>query len=340
MASAQSPSQAAVVPKRGPVLLKDADLSEFLFVVSCLCLLAFIGGFVNGMCIAGYFKMGLTHLTGVATNMGTTIGVEQPFRPFSFYFSFIAAFIGGTAIGAIIIDIVSKKKVKEFGFGHSLCFVFESAVLWLLYGILTNCDKPIPGHAWPSAFRFAATLVPFAMGLQAAPTSNLSYGTFRTSMMTGAVAEIGLVIALVAREGHRGHLWRLFNAFVLMFFWIGCIAGSDAWKKYPRDGAAIPAFLMSCVAIVTTFVTYAKWKAEEARERENPKASPAGPAAPCHYGAGTTEGGIIEAMVSIFKGAETEGEGGKSRSKSAATAELDVVATKKEVDLNGDKDFV
>ena len=347
----------SVTKSRGPVLLKDAPLPEFLFVVSCLCLLSFIGGFVNGMCIAGIFKMGLTHLTGVSTNMGTTIGVEQDFRPFDFFFSFIAAFIGGTCGGALLIDVVQEKKVKEFGFGHALCFAAESVVLWTIYGLLANGTAPTPGFAWPTSFRLAATLVPFAMGLQASPTGNLTYGTFRTSMMTGAVAEIGLSIALIAREGHRGHVWRLFNVFILLFFWMGTVAGSVAWLNYPKDVAAIPAFMMTVVAAVAVAVTNVKRKRDRERERMNPPRSPVDHG-PCHMAAGTTEGSLVEAMSNMMfngRAASVSGEGGagggrgaKVRSGSATAAELEeevvpvkkVLPAKKNVDTDEDKDFV
>jgi hypothetical protein len=56
-------------PKKGTAL-KDFPRPWFLISLLVACLMCFNGGFINGICFAGPWHSGLTHVTGSVTLSG------------------------------------------------------------------------------------------------------------------------------------------------------------------------------------------------------------------------------------------------------------------------------
>ncbi len=128
-------------------------------------------------------------------------------------------------------------------------------MLWTVFAFVAlneqaHATLETPGMA------FAACGVAIAMGLQSASTGYLRLGTFRTSFMTGALADIGMILALIVQEGWRMHRWRLFQVAVVVMFWFGATLGAVGYSALGQYAGIVPACMFTVIAIVALCATW------------------------------------------------------------------------------------
>lgn len=223
----------------GEAHLNDLPRRQFAVVVMGICVLAFIGGFLNGLSVAGVFRIGLTHLTGTTTLAGVTLGSPSSNkRPARFFF----ALIGSYGIGAFLAGLIVGGTRSKWRGRQALTLTIEAAALWLAYILLATTDL-VYEPAW---------LICAACGMQNASTSNLKLIVVRTTNVTGTVVDAFLAIAQCLREGWHEHSWKLAIWFpCLTAFWFGALCGTWAWVDVGIHSAIFPACMITLVAAGT-----------------------------------------------------------------------------------------
>lgn len=177
------------IPQQKP--LHERERHEFHAIVIGGSMLSFNAGFINSVTL---FTSGLTasHVTGIITKSSIFLGAGQIFD-FGMTFLILPLFIAGAAMSGILIPYSS------FHIGRAYNTVFILGSLFLLLAMICHLSDP------QSMAYVYLTVV--ACGMQNAMTTKYSNNILRTTHMTGAATDIGIVIGRIIL-GRRDEVWR------------------------------------------------------------------------------------------------------------------------------------
>ena len=181
--------------KASPAVVKalsERHHLEFLVIVSGGIALAFNAGFVNG-CTYLIGNTPVSHITGTTTKAGLFLG-QHDFQHFAINLALITSYIFGAGITGAMMPNDSFQLGREYG----PLFIIGSALF------LLACLATYYAPDTNLFFYFAA----MACGLQNGMTTKYSGSIIRTTHMTGAGTDIGLVLGRIA-IGDTKERWKL-----------------------------------------------------------------------------------------------------------------------------------
>lgn len=209
--------------------------------------LAFIAGAVNagGLLAVGAYT---SHMTGIVSSIADYI-VLYSYEAAAFAFSYLCAFIAGSAVSSYIINLA---RLRHYHSEFALALMVE-AVLLLLFGL---CADNLASSDYISVHAIIGLLC-FIMGLQNAIISKISHSEIRTTHVTGLSTDIGIEIGryLFGRTHRhievRQHPERLhFYGSILLCFAFGGLIGAYMFT-YMHFNATIPlALILALMAYI------------------------------------------------------------------------------------------
>lgn len=217
----ENPEWQAKLAKQRSLHLKDFPRFMFIMVVLRATYLNFIGGFINAVCIAGLWGIGITHLTGVSTM--ASIRLVNPPLPNAagagalgpeWFFAMLAAFCLGSTLGGIITgDARYRWRGRQ-----ALTLLFESLFLIVSYMLAKLAASLEVQHTGFGFKWWGAVFICAAAGTQNSLTSNYTAIVVRSTHTTGLVVDIGMAIGQMIHTRSWKYVWKL-------QVWLPCLAG-------------------------------------------------------------------------------------------------------------------
>lgn len=194
--------------------------------------LAFTAGSINAIALLSFNHQGVSHLSGISTNLGVELGnMQLPEAMHSLLI--IASFVIGAAISGFVIGGESLK----LGRRYSITLMSESALLLLAMLFLNNSSNL--GHY----------LAAGACGLQNAMTSTFSGAVVRTTHVTGLFTDMGITVGLWFR-GQRADKRRIILYTILASGFIsGGIFGAVCFRHFNFFSLIAPATISALMAV-------------------------------------------------------------------------------------------
>jgi uncharacterized membrane protein YoaK (UPF0700 family) len=160
-------------------------------------LLTFASGLVDIVGYLGVFHFFTAHLTGTTVQLGHSL-VDRDWVSFCAAGAIVGAFVGGSVLGRVLIEIGSRKRIRRIA---SVTLTIEAILLAsLTLAHLHYSSKPYCGLAVLAA----------AMGIQTATLTGIGPLTVHTTFVTGMVnktaqlaTRIGFRAYELARSGSR-----------------------------------------------------------------------------------------------------------------------------------------
>ncbi|CAF1110058.1 unnamed protein product, partial [Adineta ricciae] len=153
-----------------------------LSVLVCIaCLLTFIAGYVNTICIVNAFRLPLTALTGSTSKMAIILAQGRFDIAFHF-FLLIFSFAWGSFISAAIIGGSSFRIQHHYGF-----VLFLESIALGIGSLFENVHISLNSH-W-EALSPSAYLVCLGFGLQNGMCTTYSGAVIRTTHVTGTMTD-------------------------------------------------------------------------------------------------------------------------------------------------------
>ncbi len=199
--------------------------------------LAAIAGMINAIGFLGFRHQGVTHLTGVTTQLGVAIshGSGAELRHLA---GILFSFLGGAVLGGFLIQDGALKLGRRYGYTLAL----ESALLVVAVPLLTE------GSA------VGEYLASSACGLQNGMVGTYSGAVLRTTHVTGTFTDLGIAAGQFLR-GMSVDLRRIsLNLILVVSFFAGAIAGAAGFTAFGYSMLYFPAFLTGVVGL--TYALY------------------------------------------------------------------------------------
>jgi uncharacterized membrane protein YoaK (UPF0700 family) len=198
--------------------------------------LALAAGAVNAIALLGFNHQGVSHLSGISTQIGVDISVAN----FSAAMH-LALMVLSFALGASISGVVVGSEPLKLGRGYSICLFGEAALLlasmWLL------------GSGSTTGQYIAAA----ACGLQNAMTSTFTGAVVRTTHVTGIVTDLGVSFGLWLRGESAGQRRLVIYLVLIVGFIAGGVVGAlgfGGWGFYALVAPAIVILLMGLASLL------------------------------------------------------------------------------------------
>lgn len=208
--------------------------------------LCFIAGFINAVGFLSFQHQGVTHLTGSTTLLGTAVA-KGNWGQATHLFAVAAFFVAGCiASGAVIQDSTLK-----LGRRYGAALAAEAVLLF--------CAVPLLQHG----NYLGACLTSSACGLQNGMVSTYSGAVLRTTHVSGAFTDLGILIGQrlrgVAIDVRRVRLY----AMLIGTFFLGSMAGAIIYARFEYDTLYFPATAIGAVGVA--YSTYRHRHIQRAR---------------------------------------------------------------------------
>ncbi|CAF1129445.1 unnamed protein product [Rotaria sordida] len=203
--------------------IRSYSFGPFLALILTGCLLSFIAGYINTVCIASLLQASIAGFTGSTSRM--TIELAQGnFIKTLHYLFMIISFVSGSFISAALVGGASFRIQRSYGvvlilesFGLAFAFLFEETAS-------NTKGTSIPLLA-------SACLISLTYGLQNGMCTTFSGAVIRTTHMTGILTDIGLVLGqAIFYPRTRKHIWKL--KVLLPLYGTFCLGGVSGWFAY------------------------------------------------------------------------------------------------------------
>lgn len=215
--------------------LSERHRLEFMVIVFGGMALAFNAGFVNG-CTYLIGDIPVSHITGTTTKTGLFLG-QSDFESFAKNLALVVSFIFGASITGAMMPKDSFQLGREYG----PLFVIGS--LFFLLSYLTTFFAPDT-----KLFYYFAAM---ACGLQNGITTKYSGSIIRTTHMTGAGTDIGLVLGRIVMGDYK-ESWKLLVLIPLLTSYL--IGGTFSVYVHRRLG--VLSLLVNVVAFMSIGIAY------------------------------------------------------------------------------------
>eukprot|EP00668_Euglena_longa_P003258 GGOE01003813.1.p1 GENE.GGOE01003813.1~~GGOE01003813.1.p1 ORF type:complete len:635 (+),score=100.64 GGOE01003813.1:27-1931(+) len=202
---------------------------EFLVIIALATSLALVAGMVNAITVLSALHVTAGNLTGLVTKAGIYVAVAtgQAAIPLGL----ISAFLLGAAISGAVVG----SEVSQLGPIFAPLMMLQSLVLAVSYFLYET--------QWQ---RDAMFINAFACGLQNALGTSYCGSIVRTTHVTGAATDIGIVLGhLLQPKGRVGDLWKLNYLLPLVVaFFMGGILASKLYREMQYGAMLVPSGIM------------------------------------------------------------------------------------------------
>jgi uncharacterized membrane protein YoaK (UPF0700 family) len=193
-------------------------------------LLTFSSGLVDIVGYLGVFHFFTAHLTGTTVQLGHNLAARDWADMFAAV-SIVAAFVGGSIVGRVLIEIGSRKRIRRIA---SATLTIEALLLVAAIRMPSSFTKtPYAGVA----------LLACAMGIQTATLTGIGPLTVHTTFVTGMLNKIAQLISHVGfraydmarekprqsgtrRDQRRDIQMAIFLFVIWLFYVAGAVAGT------------------------------------------------------------------------------------------------------------------
>lgn len=167
-------------------------------------LLAFVAGCINAIGLLGVEHQSISHLSGTATLLGTSL-LKDSFSITLHLGGIITAFFAGAALSGMLLHSTALK----LGRHYDTALAIEAVLLLAAMSLLA--DNSLYGH-------YAASM---SCGLQNAMVTTYSGAIVRTTHLTGIITDLGIMFGSML----RGESFNKRRAVLFTIIAIGFISG-------------------------------------------------------------------------------------------------------------------
>lgn len=201
--------------------------------------MAMLAGLVNATGFLGLGQLGLSHMSGVATQLGVGLA-DQQLSKVADFLVIIASFL----VGSMLSGYLLKSKALEVGRNYDWLLLIEGGLLFA--AVYWFSERPM----------FGAYSAACACGLQNALATRYSGAVVRSTHLTGILTDIGMMLgdALRGREVDKREM--LLFTLITVGFVLGAGLGSVFFGVFGFAALCVPA--VSCWLLALVYRVYKK----------------------------------------------------------------------------------
>ncbi len=211
---------------------------NFIHNLRLATLLSLVAGIVN---VTGVFavKTLTTNVTGHFAYFAEEV-IKQDYQAAITFFVFTLFFLFGAFTSNFLSELISKKKPE---LSHIIPIGMELLVLVGVGFFGSTAELSVV------AGKSIAFAMLFAMGIQNALVTQISKSTVRTTHLTGLFTDLGIELSQLFFYKTPEEIKRLRTSIflrisIIIFFFIGCVAGGFIYKILELKTLFIAAFLL------------------------------------------------------------------------------------------------
>jgi uncharacterized membrane protein YoaK (UPF0700 family) len=204
-------------------------------------ILAFVAGCINAIGLLGLEHQSISHLSGTATLVGTSILNNSPENTFHLIGVLLSFFIGASLSGLML-----QGNALKLGKHYDTALVIESFLIFAAILLLTNGS--FYGH-------FAASA---ACGLQNALATTYSGAVIRTTHLTGIFTDLGLMLGGALRGEEFDKRKAILFLLIIFGFIIGGTFGAYLFNILHFNALFAPGLI--CLILAGAYRMYSKHK--------------------------------------------------------------------------------
>lgn len=202
-------------------------------------ILAFVAGCINAIGLLGFEKQAISHVTGTATLLGTSI-IDNSVPSIAHLMGILAAFF----IGASISGFLLPGRALKLGRHYDTALVFEALLIFVAFLLLSK--DSYYGH-------FAASA---ACGIQNALATTYSGAIVRTTHLTGIFTDLGIMVGGVLRGQPFDRRKAALFLLIVAGFVSGGAFGAFLFETLAFRALLAPAFI--CLILALSYRLYKK----------------------------------------------------------------------------------
>ena len=151
--------------------------------------LTFVAGFVDIAGLITVFDVFTAHMTGTTVRLGQHL-LQKDWRQAAIMGTVLAAFVMGSVVGRVIIEIGSRSAIRSIG---SVTLAIEAA---LLVAVMVVGTRALGLHPRPlAAVCSLLALLAGAMGFETATVTRFGALTVHTTFVTGMLNKLAQLIS-------------------------------------------------------------------------------------------------------------------------------------------------
>ncbi|GAA5137637.1 YoaK family protein [Thalassotalea piscium] len=200
-------------------------------------MLALVAGLVNAIGLLGFKHQSISHLSGLATQLGTSV-INSTFSDISHLSIIILSFMMGAAISGYFL----RSGALKLGRNYSGLLTIESVFLFGAIYFLTQ--DSLYGHYLASA----------ACGLQNALATTYSGAVVRTTHLTGIFTDLGIMLGAKFRGEPFDSRKALLFMLIVLGFVLGGTLGAYLFTLYSIYALFVPAAI--CLLLALSYSIY------------------------------------------------------------------------------------
>ena len=199
-------------------------------------ILTLVAGFVNAIGLLSFEHQSVSHLSGTATILGTSL-LSAPLQNVIHLLGILLSFLFGSVIAGFLLHSSTLK----LGRHYDTALFLESALLLITLWFLSTGS--FYGHFFASA----------ACGLQNAMATTYSGAVIRTTHVTGIFTDLGIMLGEFFRgERLDKRKAKLFLIIIIGFIFGGTL-GALLYTKYQFMALLFPSSICLFIAVVYRF---------------------------------------------------------------------------------------
>lgn len=202
-------------------------------------ILAFVAGCINAVGLLGFEQQALSHVSGTATLLGTTL-VADSFPGILHLSGILAAFF----IGASVSGFLLRGSALKLGRHYDTALVLEALLIFAAFFLLS--EESYYGHLAASA----------ACGLQNALVTTYSGAIVRTTHLTGIFTDLGIMLGLWLRGEAFDKRKAILFLLIIAGFISGGVSGAFLFANIEFQALLAPAFI--CLLLALSYRLYRK----------------------------------------------------------------------------------
>lgn len=218
-------------------------------------MLAYVGGFVDGVGYLVLFHMFTSHMSGNTIAGGVHLGTQRWSESVHRLVP-LPAFVVGVACGRAVVEYLAMRRLRS---PLAIAFIVEAALL----SVFVACGAPVlrNGELRPAsevAFYLLAILPALAMGFQNATLRKVGGGTVRTTYISGVLTDFaeGTVDLLYWLGGARkGKAPVAVSGLTLLLalwtgYFLGAVLGAVTEQRWNLLCLLVPIACLAVLAVV------------------------------------------------------------------------------------------